>query len=100
MNMYLQLSETTIITILGTILKMKRKIFIYIQSLAYLQLMFTSVINFFKKHIYFSFFNFGHAFAFLGLFQICPNPKYPSFSVNATFVLSCPMYPYIVKITI
>ena len=49
--MYLHLSETTIKTILGTILKNQSKIFPYIQYLAYLQLIFTSVINLFKKNI-------------------------------------------------
>ena len=62
--------------------------------------MFTSVINFFEKHSHSSIFNFGYAFLFLGLFQICPNPNYPSCSVYATFVLSCPMSPNIVKIMI
>ena len=49
MNMYLHLSETTIKTILGTILQNQSKIFPYIQYLAYLQLIFTSVINLFKN---------------------------------------------------
>ena len=48
MNMYLHLSETTIKTILGTILKNRSKFFPSIQYLAYLQLTFTSVINLFK----------------------------------------------------
>ena len=47
--MYLHLSETTIKTILGTILKNQSKIFPYIQLLAYLQLIFTSAINLFKN---------------------------------------------------
>ena len=47
--MYLHLSETTIKTILGTILQNQSKIFPYIQYLAYLQLIFTSVINLFKN---------------------------------------------------
>ena len=45
--MYLHLSET-IKTILGTILQNQSKIFPYIQYSAYLQLIFTSVINLFK----------------------------------------------------
>ena len=49
-NMYLHLSETKLETILGTILKNSIKNFsIYIQYLAYLQLMCTSVINLFKN---------------------------------------------------
>ena len=44
--MYLHLSETTIKTILGTILQNQSKIFPYIQYLAYLQLI---VINLFKN---------------------------------------------------
>ena len=47
--MYLHLSENTLKTILGTILKNSIKIFAYIQYLAYLQLIFTSVINLFKS---------------------------------------------------
>ena len=47
--MYLQLSETTIKTILGTILKNSIENFSYIQYLAYLQLTLTSVINSFKN---------------------------------------------------
>ena len=46
--MYLHLSETTIKTILETILRNQSKIFPHIQYLAYLQLIFTSVINLFK----------------------------------------------------
>ena len=49
MNMYLHLSETTIKTILGTILQNQSKIFSYIQYLTYLQLIFKSVINLFKN---------------------------------------------------
>ena len=47
--MYLHLSETTFKTILGTTLQNQSKIFPYIQFLVYLQLIFTSVINFFKN---------------------------------------------------
>ena len=47
--MYLHLSETTVKTILGTILQNQSKIFPYIQYLAYLQLIFTSVVNSFKN---------------------------------------------------
>ena len=47
--MYLHLSETTLKTILGFILKIQSKIFPYVQYLAYLQLIFTSVINLFKS---------------------------------------------------
>ena len=47
--MYLHLSETTIKTILGKILKNQSKNFPYIQYLAYLQLIFKSVINLFKN---------------------------------------------------
>ena len=46
--MYLHLSETTIKTIVGTI-QNQSKILPYIQYLAYLQLIFTSVINLFKN---------------------------------------------------
>ena len=46
--MYLHLSET-IKTILGINLQNQSKIFPYIQYLAYLQLIFTSVINLFKN---------------------------------------------------
>ena len=49
MNMFLHLSETTIKTILGTILQNQSKIFPYIKYLAYLQLIFTSVINLIKN---------------------------------------------------
>ena len=47
--MYLHLSETTIKTILGTTLQNQSKIFPYIQYLAYLQIIFTTVINLFKN---------------------------------------------------
>ena len=47
--MYLHLSETTIKTILGTILQNQSKIFPNIQYLAYLQLIYTFVINLFKN---------------------------------------------------
>ena len=46
--MYLHLSET-INTILGTILQNQSNIFPYMPYLAYLQLIFTSVINLFKN---------------------------------------------------
>ena len=49
MNIYLHLSETTIKTILGTILTNQSKFFPYVHYLAYLQLIFTSVINLFKN---------------------------------------------------
>ena len=49
MNINLHLSETTIKTILGTILQNQSKISPDIQYLAYLQLIFTSVINLFKN---------------------------------------------------
>ena len=103
--MYLHLSETTIKTILGTILQNQSKIFPYIQYLAYLQLIFTSVINLFKNIPIPDFFDFGHVLVFLGLFQICPNHKYPYCGGFKNFVLSCtkfffPMYSHIVKIMI
>ena len=47
--MYLHFSETTNKTILGTILRNQSKFFPYIQYLAYLQPIFTSVINLFKN---------------------------------------------------
>ena len=47
--MYLQLSEKTIKTILGTILQNQSKIFPCIQNLAYLKLIFIYVINLFKN---------------------------------------------------
>ena len=47
--MYLHLSETTIKIILGTVLQNQSKIVPYIQYLAYLQLIFRSVINLFKN---------------------------------------------------
>ena len=47
--MYLHLSETTIKTLLGTILKKSVNNFSYIQYLVYLELIFTSLINFFKN---------------------------------------------------
>ena len=49
MKMNLHLSETTIKTFLGIIPQNQSKSFPYIQYLAYLQLIFTSVINLFKN---------------------------------------------------
>ena len=105
--MSLHLSETTIKTILGTILQNQSKIFPYIQYLAYLQLIFTSVINLIKNglFIYSGFFDFGHVLVFLGLFRICPNHQYPScggFAISFCHAQNvfCPMYSHLVKIMI
>ena len=67
MNRYLPLSETTIKTILGTILQNQLKIFPYIQYLAYLQLIFTSVINLFKNIPIPDFSSFAMIFIFGGI---------------------------------
>ena len=49
MIMYLNLAETTVKTILETILKISIKNFSYIKYLAFLQLVFKSVITFSKN---------------------------------------------------
>ena len=87
--MYFYLSETTLKTILGTILKNSIKNF----SLYTIFSLFTTHIyvcyHFIFKHSYSRFFDFGQLFVFLGLFRICPKHKYPSFGGFADFVLFC-----------
>ena len=89
MNMNLHFYETTIKTILGTILKKFNRKFFPIQNLAYLQLIFTSVINFFKNIPIPDFSSLAMFLFFLGVFRISSNPKYPSCEGFANFVSSC-----------
>ena len=68
--MYLHLSESTIKTVLGTILKHSIKNFFLIKNLAYLQLIFTSVINFFINIPIPDYSISAMFFVFLGVFRI------------------------------
>ena len=103
--MYLHLSETTIKTILGTILQNQSKIFPYIQYVAYLQLIITSVINLFKTIPIPDFSILAMFLCFSGYSEFALTISIPLVEVlQISFChaqnVFCPMCSYIVKIMI
>ena len=106
MNMYLHLSETTLKTILGTVLKNEIENF----SVYTIFSLFTTHIyicyQFILKHLYTGFFNFCHVLVFFRVYsEFALNLSIPlvevlQISFCHTQNVFCTMYPHLVKIII